>query len=1152
MISLHNILSIARYERKTLFRSWFFRIFSGLSLFILFIVNMILQSEAGMSRWVFSAIPSTVPYFNLVILNVAQAIIAVFLASDFLKRDKKLDTTEVIYMRPMTNAEYVIGKTWGNIEVFIFLNILILGMALIFNLLAPGSAVNWISYAVYLLLISIPTLVFIIGLSFLIMSVIQNQAVTFVLILGYIGITLFLLQDKYYYLFDYMAFKIPLLQSQVIGFGNISEILIHRGIYLSIGIGCIFMTIYILKRLPQSEFMTRFSLMGSILFMVAGLYLGYKYIDDFKSDEKLREHMIALNNEYFQAYCPSVIRHDIDLNHNGTQIEVSSEIVLQNKSEDDIEEIILHLNPGLQVTSVSIQNQEQVFERKQHLLIVDTKQTFAPGEEMHLSIVYSGSISEAACYLDIDRGEREEKFGDLLMNADKRFAIVTPGYVLLTPETNWYPVPGVSYSPDHVGWDKRCFTDYTLHVTTDKQLVPVSQGAVSQESAGNFLFEPEQPLTQISLAIGQYVEKSFEADSINFALWHFKGHDYFSEILTEINDTVPNLIAGLLEDVENEYDLTYAFNRISVVEVPAQFKSFERNWRSYSEYMQPEQIYMPEKAYQLSDADFRYMIKRQQRRGRNRDESLTDRDYQLRVLNNFLANLTDEEQRPNMGIIIVGGSGGPINVGEEASPYFIFPQLYNFQNDIRSDQWPVMNRIFEYYLKSSVGTDMRSSFMRNITGSSEEEDANIALQDQSFVEILTDPDSKDIVPDLISLKSQVFFAMLKSQTGEEELAEFMKNMLNENKFRNLSFDEFETRAQERFGIEMKSFVENWFNERELPKYLISSIDAVKVKAADQVKTMVSLKVSNVSDVDGVIILSFRLSTGGGMFGGFGGFSGGSRGAGGFGGGSNVDEQVDKLLYLEANQTKEFSYLLPSEPRMATINTLTSENIPQSLTNPFFDIEENTKITPYEGEIVSETPVNLIQPGEIIIDNEDPGFQVTTLNNTNLLRRLIIKEDETEAKYSGVNQFRPPANWTATTNADFYGSIVRSAYYIKSGDGSQIATWTAPINDPGYYDVYYYVVNSPMLTGGFMRRGSGGGPPGGGPPGSYSQQNNYFYSFTIYDDEGAEEQLLNVSDAEEGWVLLGSYHFTSDSAVIQLSNKSEQRIVLADAVKLVKL
>ena len=159
MISLHNILSIAKYERTTLLRSWFFRIFGVLSLLVLFGMNfgMIIEG-GGQQGWAIRSIPSAIPYFNLLILNVAQAIIAVFLASDFLKRDKKLDTTEVIYMRSMTNGEYVIGKTWGNLQVFLVLNIAVVAMAFIFNLLAQDTAVNFASYGIYLVLISVPTL----------------------------------------------------------------------------------------------------------------------------------------------------------------------------------------------------------------------------------------------------------------------------------------------------------------------------------------------------------------------------------------------------------------------------------------------------------------------------------------------------------------------------------------------------------------------------------------------------------------------------------------------------------------------------------------------------------------------------------------------------------------------------------------------------------------------------------------------------------------------------------------------------------------------------------------------------------------------------------------------------------------------------------
>ncbi|MDF1551233.1 MAG: hypothetical protein P1P88_25660, partial [Bacteroidales bacterium] len=63
--------------------------------------------------------PAAIPYANLIILNLGQAIVAVFLASEFLKQDKKNDTVEVIYARSMTNSEYIIGKALGVLAVFL-------------------------------------------------------------------------------------------------------------------------------------------------------------------------------------------------------------------------------------------------------------------------------------------------------------------------------------------------------------------------------------------------------------------------------------------------------------------------------------------------------------------------------------------------------------------------------------------------------------------------------------------------------------------------------------------------------------------------------------------------------------------------------------------------------------------------------------------------------------------------------------------------------------------------------------------------------------------------------------------------------------------------------------------------------------------------
>ena len=204
MTFISNIQSVAKYESKLLIRSWFFRVFTVLAVAIITFFNfMLFVSEDSGGIWIATAIPSYIPYLILLLLNTGQSVIAIFLASDFLKRDKKLDTSEVFYVRPLSNAEYVIGKIWGNLRVFLLLNLIIMAITAAFNLTL--GEVDWVAYLLYFFLISVPTLIFIIGLAIFLMLVLKNQALTFVLLLGYIGLTVFYIEDKFYYLFDYMA-----------------------------------------------------------------------------------------------------------------------------------------------------------------------------------------------------------------------------------------------------------------------------------------------------------------------------------------------------------------------------------------------------------------------------------------------------------------------------------------------------------------------------------------------------------------------------------------------------------------------------------------------------------------------------------------------------------------------------------------------------------------------------------------------------------------------------------------------------------------------------------------------------------------------------------------------------------------------------------
>jgi hypothetical protein len=200
--------------------------------------------------------------------------------------------------------------------------------------------------------------------------------------------------------------------------------------------------------------------------------------------------------------------------------------------------------------------------------------------------------------------------------------------------------------------------------------------------------------------------------------------------------------------------------------------------------------------------------------------------------------------------------------------------------------------------------------------------------------------------------------------------------------------------------------------------------------------------------------------------------------------------------------------------------------------PLENIEEDTKATPYEGEKVVDSPVRLAEKGEFISDDEDATFRYTVTEDQSLLQELLLSEEPTKERFIGMNNWRPPTSWRATTNSDYFGKFIRSAHFIKSGDGNKKATWRIPINENGTYEVFTYLTKN--------RRGRG----------RNNQDNQGEYIYTIF-GENKEEVTVDLKTIDSGWNSLGSYYFSGDTVKVELGNKTSGRIVIADAIKLVK-
>jgi ABC-type transport system involved in multi-copper enzyme maturation permease subunit len=1111
MVSFHNIFSIARYEITTLLRSWFFRIFALLAVIILFFFNLGTLVMGNGWNWDLKAVSSIIPYVNLLMLNTVQAVIAIFLASDFLKRDKKLDTTDVIYIRSMSNGEYVAGKTIGNLVVFIILNLIVLSEALIFNLIGEDLTVNWMAYLQYFLIISLPTLIFIMGLSFFVMSILKNQAITFILLLGYVAVTIFYLNTKFYYLFDYMAFSLPLFNSDFIGFGNLYAIVVHRGMYACFGIAFIFLTVSLLKRLPQSPYSNKVILIPAAVFFLFGLYLGKVHVSSFIEKQALRENMRALNDNNRNIPLLKVENYHLDVTHNGQVIDVVARLHVSNPLVNTVNQFVFCLNPGFKLNKVTF-NGSEISPGRELQLIEISGQKLDPGESADIEFNYSGSPDEAECFLDIDNKTIEASNSINLNKIDKRLAIVTAGYVLLTRESNWYPVAGTGFGKQSRQWVQKQFSNFELTVKSAPGLLAISQGKV-EENNGVFHFTNKHRLSQVSLVIGNYIRKSRNIDKLDFNLYVHKDHDYFTKFFEPIKDTIPTLIAETLKDYERKVDLYYPFERFNLVEVPAQFFSYPRTFIGEREQIQPETVLFPEKGLHVDEADFIGSMKRMDRR--ERENNSTPEEKKIMALNNFLSLFTQASSRPDFN-----RRQGEVQVTEKPNPLYFYPLFYNYAYFIRSDQWPVTDRIFETYLKKSTSESGMMGFMRDMQGTSENEKANLALLDHTFAELLDDPEKIQIIDNVIQLKGQSLFSIIRRKTGDDAFDDFMFHFLKSIRFNSTTIEDFNQRVKQQFNIDLLPYMKNWFSSKDLPGYLIGGVKAVSVLDKDRLKTMVKFKITNSEKTEGIVQVQFRLGEGGP----------GRRRSSGSG-----METIERLIYLDGMETKEVSYLLDGTPRNITINTLTSRNIPAELQLPLDNIEEDKKATPFEGEAVSDTPVRLAEKGEFIGDDEDPTFHVTTFDDKSLLQRLLLKDDQSNDKYVGFNTWRAPRSWSSTTNSGFFGKFIRSAHYVKSGDGSKKAIWKIPIKGSGTYEVYTYLTT--------MRRG--------GPPRRDNPDSNGEYIYTIYHNEEKENVVMDLKTADNGWNNLGSYYFIGDTVKIELNNKSSAPVVVADAIKLVK-
>jgi len=1142
-MNLINIWNVAAYESKTLFRSWFFRIFAILALLILFGTNVGFYGGHDDAMWSFRAIAANMPYINVLFINVAQAIIAVFLASDFLKRDKKLDTTEVIYARPLTNGEYVTGKTLGILVLFVGLVVLTLAMTLVFNLVRKDVSVEWSAYLYYPLLISIPTLVFILGLSFFMMILFRSQAVTFLVLLGYIGLTLFYFQDKAYGMLDYMAFNLPMVYSDFIGFAEPRLILLHRLAYFLLGTGFIFATIRFLNRLPQTGRWNGINLFGFIGFIAAGLFVGSLYYTAHHDRVSDREAYLELNTSYAGKFVSDVLSNDLQVEQHGKSLWITSSLRVQNHSAHSLDTLIFSLNPGFTIDSISSRGEAVEYLQKRQLLMLMPSGGLEPGRRRGLNIYYHGVPEESVAYLDIPREQMNASKRIMVAPLDKKPGIIHSNYMLLTPELNWYPVAGVGFNLKTFQPRELDFTRFSLTVSGDSSMTAIAPGIVSKDEKGTH-FSTENDLNAFALVLAPLERRSMEIDGVEYNLYLDPEHDYFSDYFTNIQDTIKALITEAKDDYELDLDLYYEYNRINLVEVPIQFHAHERPYMQTVEYILPEMILLPEKGTGLNTLDFPRYMKIEERQDRERESSRSPREIETDMFKRFVQNtfFRTETRSGERGGFGGGGRGMELmnfqgDIDYNKNPFCVFPLYYSYVTGISSQEYPIFNSMLEIYLKEGFEVSPREGFTGGIT---DKERANLLLSRNSMIDLFARWDT-ELTMSLINQTGSFIISALKNRVGMGDFNYFFYYYLEDHAFSEITFDQFSRDFYREFGIEIAPYLEVVNAGGEMPTFMISEPEYLQTRDDIGDVYLVKFSITNVGSARGLVDFNFRIM-----------------GQGGFGGGGGMDEEK-RLYEVEAGETREVQVVLYDRPMMMTINTLISGNIPSSYNHFLRSAIEVTTSDQNEYTRQSIHPVNYSYKDEYVVDNEDEGFTHFSISRESKLKQWVDsrKEKDDGLLYESLNEWWTPSRWTPVAHAAYYGETVRSAMAIRSGDGTNHVTWSTKLPEKGFYDVYVHIPVSAMYRrpsrreqgGGQGGQGQGQGQGRGFGPEFADKGTDYHY--TISSNEGSEKVVYELNDPEDGWNRLGSFHFPADTASIRLSNETDGRRIIADAVKWVR-
>lgn len=1086
MSALSNILGVARYERKMLLRTTKFRILGGLGIGIPVVLGLILAIlETRGIELPYIGFGTFMPFY---IYSFLQTLVIGFIVGDFRAADERAHIYEVVAARPISTAELVTGKFLGVVGALVTLSLGIMLLTLAIQaakVSITGEALSLWPYLSYLLLMNIPALIYMSALTFFLGAVFRRQTAVALLVIAYALGVLFFLGHKYDGIYDFGAFYAPIYYSDILGVGNIDRVLALRGLYLLLAMGLFGLSIDRYPRLPQSLGWQWFG-RGLVMLGFVGAGLTYWQIEAHGERAFMsRQALLDTQEKYASNLAAQVTHYDLSITlMDDSPLRVQGNVQLINSHLAPLDTLVLSLNAGLKVVALKLDGQVVSWTREGTVLLIQPNMPVAQKQEILLSILYEGDVSDNAFDLQRELGEPRLKRRYGPINKGSMTTWITKNSVFLPSRSRWYPVTGVDYG--HQSGRPESFATTNLKLNFRKGLEVITQGVPTKTDTLDKQITQEwiseKPVSQLSLNAGLYVKVETKIHNIDCAFYVHPSHQKHIHFFKDAKDEVVEALEQMIDAMEQESGLYYPYSRLSVVEAPLQIQWYFEGWEETGGLTFPGVLMVEE------DTLFRLRLQRdfdqQQKRNRgNREPKQIKRDLFVRaVMGTFFTT---------------GGRGGGTESGVFRSPVV---QLWSFNKSFSGDHYALVKQGMPLFLQQDLGSNLqtalystggqggrrRGGFRRPSSGTSSTAwDTLVAkMQQRSFAELDPKEEAK-LYRQVVDAKGPAMFKMLKAYMGDNAFLDLVEDIEKEYTYEDIDFESFEKAAvgdttQNDSNRNLKKLMRDWLYSTDVPGYTLTRVVANKV-----------------DDGFGMVVYQLVVRIRNGEPGrGFVQITGMGRG----------DEAV-KGIEIEGGQELEVGMVMWEQPFRVMVE-------------PFFARNRRPLMSPVRvpDQVMTGFPESYIKDVtdseetfiELIVDNDDDGFEMPV--------RRVRKYLRPELK---------GGNWRERTMPMSFGRYETNYRYKGPGDGAQPAVWSTPIPKTGEYDVAYYFLDPNMARR--MRVGK-------------------TFSLLVFHGEVIDTLSFERDQMKAGWNHLGRYKFKEgDVGVVELPDLSSGRLY-ADAIR----